>query len=181
MVFARILCVLAFVTVATSVARADDIGDAIEQGRKAYQAGDLTAAKQSLDLASQLIGQKNAEAFGALMPAALPGWKADDVQTAALGNIGFGASTASRTYTNAKGDNVEVQITGDSALITQFATLLANPQIAGAMGKIVLVGTQRAIQTASGDVNLVVNNKYMIQVTGSAGANDKLARNPARS
>ena len=53
---------------------ADDVLDAIEQGRKAYQSGDLASAKQSLDLASQLIGQKNAESFGKLMPAALPGW-----------------------------------------------------------------------------------------------------------
>ena len=101
---------------------------------KSYQGGDLAGAKQSLDLASQLIGQKNAEAFGALLPAALAGWKADDVQTTAIGAVGFGASTASRHYTNAKGDSVEVQITGDSAMVMQFATVLNNPAIAGAMG-----------------------------------------------
>ena len=53
---------------------ADDILDAIDAGRKAYQAGDMQNAKQSLDLASQLIGQKNAEAFAAMLPAPLPGW-----------------------------------------------------------------------------------------------------------
>jgi hypothetical protein len=160
---------------APSAARADEITDAIEQGRKAYQAGDLANAKQSLDLASQLIGQKNAESFGKLLPPALAGWKAEEVQTTAIGNVGFGASTASRTYSNAKGDNVEVQITGDSAMIMQFATLLANPQIAGAMGKIVRVGSQRAIQSTQGDVHMVVNNKYLVLVTGSGSAVDKLA------
>src|SRR5437588_5089843 len=40
--------------VAPSVARADDVTDAIEQGRKAYQSGDFASAKQALDLASQL-------------------------------------------------------------------------------------------------------------------------------
>jgi hypothetical protein len=49
---------------------ADDVLDAIDQARKAYQSGDLANAKQSLDLASQLIGQKNAEAFAALLPEA---------------------------------------------------------------------------------------------------------------
>ena len=34
---------------------ADEIIDAIDQARKAYQAGDMANAKQSLDLASQLI------------------------------------------------------------------------------------------------------------------------------
>jgi hypothetical protein len=154
---------------------ADDVLDAIDSARKAYQSGDLGGAKQSLDLASQLIGQKNAEAFAALLPAPLAGWKADRVQTAAVGAVGFGASTASRTYTNGKGQNVDVQITGDSAMVTQFATLLSNPQIAGAMGKIVRVGNQRAIQNPDGDINMVINNKYMIVVSGSADAAAKMA------
>jgi hypothetical protein len=141
---------------------------------RAYQSGDLANAKQSLDLASQLIGQKNAEAFAALLPAPLAGWKADKAQTAAVGQVGFGASTASRTYTNPKGENVEVQITGDSAMVMQFAALLANPQIAGAMGKIVRVGNQRAIQNPEGDVHLVVANKYMLVVSGSADATAKM-------
>lgn len=154
---------------------ADDVLDAIDQARKAYQSGDLGNAKQSLDLASQLIGQKNAESFAALLPAPLAGWKADRAQAAAAGSVGFGASTASRTYTNGKGDTVEVQITGDSAIVAQFATLLANPQIAGAMGKIVRVGSQRAVQTPDGDLNMVVANKYMIVVSGSADGAAKLA------
>jgi len=96
-------------------------------------------------------------------------------QTASVGNLAFGASTASRTYTNGKGDTVEVQITGDSAMVAQFATLLANPQIAGAMGKIVRVGSQRAVQGPDGDLNMVVANKYMIVISGSADAAAKLA------
>jgi hypothetical protein len=157
------------------VAAADEITDAIDQGRKAYQGNDLAGAKQSLDLASQLIGQKNAEAFGKLLPNALAGWTAEEVQTTAVGAVGFGASTASRSYHNPKGDNVDVQITGDSALIMQFATFLSNPAIAGAIGKIVTVGSLRAIQSAQGDIHMVVNNKYLVIVTGSGSANDKLA------
>jgi hypothetical protein len=169
------LALISAVLLALPALAADDILDAMDQARKAYQSGDLGKAKEALDLASQLIGQKNAEAFAQLLPAPLNGWKADKAQTAASGNVGFGASTASRAYTNAKGDNVEVQISGDSALVTQFATLLANPQVAGAMGKIVRVGSQRAIQNPEGDINMVVANKYMIVVTGSADAAAKLA------
>ena len=66
---------------------ADDILDAIDQARKAYTSGDMGSAKQSLDLASQLIGQKNAEGFAALLPKPLPGWKAGEVQTQALGQL----------------------------------------------------------------------------------------------
>jgi hypothetical protein len=172
----RLLITAVLMTTLLADARAaDEIADAIDQARKAYQAGNLAAAKQSLDLASQLIGQKNANSFGALLPGPLPGWKAGEVQATAVGTVGFGASTASRTYTGPKGEQVEIQITGDSALVTQFATLLNNPQVAGLMGKIVRVGNERAIQSKEGDLNLVVANKYIIMVTGSGAADAKTA------
>lgn len=176
----QILCRLAvaamLATAATPAFAADDILDTIDTARKAYQAGDMQNAKQSLDLASQLIGQKNAESFAALLPAPLPGWKAEKAQANAVGvGILGGASAASRSYTNDKGDNVEVSITGDSAAIMQLAPMLANPAMAGAMGKLVKVGNSRAIQTNDGDVMLLVANKFMINVQGSADAAAKLA------
>ena len=155
---------------------ADDILDAIEQARKAYQSGDMANAKQSLDLASQLIAQKNAEGFAALLPAPLPGWKAEKAQSSAVGAAMFGgASAASRSYNNAKGDTVEVSITGDSAMIMQFGPMLNNPAMAGAMGKLVRVGDQRAIQTKDGDIMMLVANKFLINVQGSADAASKLS------
>ncbi len=160
---------------ASSPALADDITEAIDLARKAYQAGDLANAKQQLDLASQLVGQKNAEAFSKFLPNPLPGWKAEREQTSASGIGAFGASVAGRTYTNAKGDTVEVQITGDSAMVMQFATLLQNPQIAGAMGKLVRIGTQRAVQTADGDINMVIASRLLVTIQGSADGAAKMA------
>lgn len=154
---------------------ADDILDAIDSARKAYQAGDMANAKQSLDLASQLIGQKNAESFAALLPAPLSGWKAEKPQTAAVGAAMFGASSASRRYTGPGGRDVEVRITGDSAMVMQFAQLLMNPAIVGAMGKLIRVGSQRAIQSNEGSVNMVIANKFLITVEGSADIAAKLA------
>lgn len=154
---------------------ADDVLDAIDQARKAYQSGDMAGAKQSLDTASQLVGQKNAEAFAALLPAALPGWKAEKVETAAVGVAMFGASSASRRYIGSDGHDVQVRITGDSTMVMQFAQIFMNPSIAGAMGKLIRVGDQRAIQTHQGSVNLVVANKFLVIVDGSASAEAKLA------
>jgi hypothetical protein len=156
-------------------ASADDVTDALDQARKAYQAGDFATAKQSADLASQLIGQKNAEGFAALLPAPLAGWTAGKVETTSLGNVGFGVTSAGRTYTGPGGKTVQVQISGDSALLTQFATLLNNPQIAGVLGKVVMIGNQRAIQSREGDVHIVINNKFLVSVTGSGPPEAKLA------
>jgi hypothetical protein len=160
---------------AAQAAAADDVLDAIEQARTAYQSGNLGEAKQSLDLASQLVGQKNAEGFAALLPAALPGWAAEKAETAALGSTVFGASMATRRYTNGKGEDIEVQITGDSAVIAPMAAFLANPQFAGAMGKIARVGNQRAIVSSDGDVHMLVANKFLVVVQGSAPADAKMA------
>jgi hypothetical protein len=155
---------------------ADDILDAIDAARKAYQAGDMSNAKQSIDMASQLIAQKNAEAFSALLPAALSGWKAEKAQATAVGAAMFGgASAASRTYRNAKDDTVEVSITGDSAMIMQFGPMLNNPAMAGAMGKLIRVGDQRAIQTNDGDIMMMVANKILVHVQGSADGPSKLS------
>jgi hypothetical protein len=169
-----IVVALAMNATALPVLAADDISDAIDQARKAYQSGDLAGAKQSLDLASQLIGQKNAEGFAALLPQPLPGWKADKAQATATAFLG-GASAATRQYTNAKEETVEVSITGDSALVAQFGPMLANPAMAGAMGKLVKVGNQRGIQSPEGDIMMMINNKFLINVQGSADAAAKFS------
>jgi hypothetical protein len=172
----RMLTAAAVLTLAVFPAgAADEVIDAIDQARKAYQSGNLGEAKQSLDLASQLIGQKNAEGFASLLPKALPGWKQEKTDTAAMGTSMFGASTATGRYTNAKGDDIEIQITGDLAMIAPLAAVFANPQFAGAMGKIVRIGNQRAIVTKDGDVQMVVDNKFLIVVQGSGPADAKLA------
>jgi hypothetical protein len=154
---------------------ADDILDAIDAARKAYQAGDMAGAKQSLDLASQLVGQKNAESFAALLPAALPGWKAEKVETTSVGVTVFGVTSASRRYTGPGDRDIEVRITGDSSLVVQFAQFLINPTIAGAMGKLIRIGDQRALQTSEGSINMVVADKFLVTVEGSADEASKLA------
>lgn len=164
------------IATATLPARADDILDAIDQSRKAYQAGDLTTAKQSLDLASQLIAQKNAEGFATLLPEPLSGWKAEKAQTSAVGAAVFGGvSAANRSYTNDKGDTVDISISGDSALLMQFAPMLSNPAMAGALGKLVRIGDQRGVQNQDGDIMMVVGGKVLINVQGSADAASKMA------
>ena len=121
----RIICGAIFLAlVAMPALAADDILDAIEAARKAYQAGDMAGAKQSLDLASQLVGQKNAENFAALLPEALPGWKAEKVEATSVGVTVFGVTSASRRYTGPDGRDVQVRITGDSALVLHFARTL---------------------------------------------------------
>jgi len=158
----------------SAAANADEIGDAITAAGNAYKAGEFINAKQQLDVASQLIAQQTADALVAALPKPLMGWKAGNPDTTAGGAFGFTGTQASRSYTNAKGDSVDVAIATDSPLLTQLSTAMANPALAGLMGKLVTVGTQRAIQTKDGEVNMLVNNRYVVNVTGGGTADDKL-------
>ena len=172
----RIICGAIFLaSMAIPALAADDILDAIEAARNAYQAGDMAGAKQSLDLASQLVGQKNAENFAALLPAALPGWKAEKVEATSVGVTVFGVTSASRRYTGSDGLDVQVRITGNSALVLHFARLFMNPTIAGAMGKLIRIGDQHALQTNEGSINMIVADKFLVTVEGSADEASKLA------
>jgi hypothetical protein len=60
-------------------------------------------------------------------------------------------------------------------MIMQFGPMLNNPALAGAMGKLVRVGDQRAIQTSDGDIMMLVANKILVHVQGSAEAPAKLS------
>jgi hypothetical protein len=173
--------------VSTSVVSADEITEAIDQARQSYEASDLSGARQSLEIAVQLIGQKKAEKISALLPPALPGWTAAEAQANAIGNLGFGlgleAASASRTYSNSDHQEVEVSISGDSAALTPLASLfanpalalLANPALAGLSGnKVVRIGKEQGFQDKNGDIFVAVA-KYVIVVKGTGPAAAKLA------
>ena len=81
--------IAAVLALAATAVRADEISDAIAAAAQSYKAGELSAAKQSLDLASQLISQQNADRLIAALPKALPGWKAEGPDTSAGGGFGF--------------------------------------------------------------------------------------------
>jgi len=154
---------------------ADEVEDSIKEGLAAYGQGDLSAAKQALDYASQLIAQKNAEGLGALLPPPLSGWTAEDSQTNAAGMAMFGGGIqAGRTYSK-DGSTVELQIVGDSPMISTWMPMLANPALAAAMGKVTKIGKHRVLQSKEGQVILVVNNRFLVTLDGSAGMDDKMA------
>jgi hypothetical protein len=170
---------IAFVAVALSVpvaARADDVSDAMKEALKSYESGKLDSARTALGEAMQLLAQKSATGLGAALPAPLDGWKAADVETntASLGLIG-GGTLASRRYTNAEGKHVEIQIAADSPIVAQLGVIMTNPMLAGAMGKLVKIGDQRAIMTNDHEIQMLINGRILVTVNGDAPEEAKLA------
>jgi len=164
------------VLVAAPPARADDIRNAIAEAQRAYQAGDLNATRDALAEASQLLAQRAADNLSAALPAALPGWQAGEAerQAAAAGLFG-GISQASRSYRHPSGREVKVEITADNPMIAQFAMAFANSAMAGALGRLIRIGSQRAIQQQDGQIVMVANNRFLIQVSGDGTPEEKHA------
>ena len=166
---------LAALLAVTGTAQADDIKEAIQEALQAYNKGDMAGTKDNLGYATQLINERGAEALAQALPAPLPGWDAEEAEGAAAGAALFGGGLqASRTYN--KGDQyVEVEIIGDSPMLSQMMSIMSNPMLAGSMGKAIKVGAQRGIQDENGKIMLIVNNRFMISVEGDAAQADKLA------
>ena len=158
-----------------SISFADEIADAISEAQKSYQSGDLVATKQALDTASQLISQRNAEGLAKALPKALQGWTADDADSSAVGLMALGGSMASRQYRKGETNDVIVSITADNAMLTQQLAVFANSQMAGLMGKLIKINSEKAIQTKEGDITMVIANRFVITVNGNASADDKIA------
>src|SRR4029079_5304455 len=74
-------------------ARADDVTDQIHEALTAYGRKDLPTAMAGLEAALSLMRQTRADAYGALLPAAPPGWTADSVETISVGIAMAGGGT----------------------------------------------------------------------------------------
>lgn len=171
-----ILLATTVLMLAAAPARADDIANAITEAQRAYQGGQIQAAQTALQEALQLLAQRAAAGLAGALPDALPGWTAEEASSNAAGVPGLlGGSVASRSYRNAQGQTVEIQVMSDNPMIAQLGPILANPMLAGAMGRLVRIGDQRAIQAADGNVQMLVDNRILVQVQGDAPAEAKLA------
>ncbi len=157
-----------------SSSRADDVSDAVAEAAKAYAAGDLATAKQSLDLASQLVAQKQADALAKLLPEPPSGWTAEPVDATA-GMAGFlgGGLILKRSYERGE-KAVELQLMANSPILGSMAPLFANVQLLGGMGKVFRQKGRVAVLTNEGEIQLVVG-KTFVTLTGSGAEADKRA------
>ena len=154
---------------------ADDVTDAIAEATAAYEEGDLAYAKESLEFASQLIGQMKTGTLAGLLPEPLDGWEGNEAETETVGAAMFGGgSTVSRSYTKGN-ENVTVQYIANSPIVAQMAAIFSNPAMMGGGGKLLRLGRQKAMIDDQGSVQFVVNNAIMVQIDGSASEEDKVA------
>ncbi len=179
----RICCfVVSLVVLSSLFARADinSVLSIIEEAVKQYQAGDYAGAASNLDYASQLIRQKKSENMKQLLPEPLPGWTAGDVAAHAIGSDVLGGGvTVSRDYY--KDDaSLNLEIGSDSPVLQSVQMMVNNSLFAGAGGgKLKILKEQKAIikydeTKKSGDVYVVVADKFMVTIKGNQVSRESL-------
>ncbi|HUB11448.1 MAG TPA: hypothetical protein VMB34_05785 [Acetobacteraceae bacterium] len=149
-------------------ARADQVADEIAKATAAWQAHDSQGTLAALNAAGNLLRQARAEALETLLPVPLPGWAADPAKTSAVGMemLGGGIS-ASRTYHDGS-QQVDVEITADSPMLLNMATLLSSPYAQAAGVKTVTIGSHNASYTANDNTYMaLIADKIIVKVAGN--------------
>ncbi|HBI14515.1 MAG TPA: hypothetical protein DDY20_03195 [Desulfobulbaceae bacterium] len=172
--------ILALTLLAQPAFAQDEVLRTVEEAVSQYKNGDFAGAASNLDYASQLIRQKKSEQMKSLLPEPLAGWLAEPASAQALGTAVFGGGiTVSRSYSKPP-SSLSIDIVSDSPLLQSLVMMLNNPMFVGASGgKLEAVKGQRAIVkfnegTRSGDLNIVVDNRFMITVKGQKIAREDL-------
>lgn len=165
----------AVIAAALSPAAADDIEDAIAAGLEAYRAGDVAGAKEELDYATTLLGQKKAAGLTAFLPPALEGWTRTEGDASAAGAALFGGGlNASASYARGA-ETIEIQIMADNPMVATMGAVLGNPSMMAMQGEVRRVGRQRYVVSQDGGVMALVGGRVLVQLSGSAPRADKIA------
>lgn len=154
-------------------AQADEIEETIEAALEAYRAGDIKAAKEEIDFVGQLLGQLKAEGLKGFLPEPMDGWTREENDTQNATAFG-GGQMASARYSDGS-DDLEIQLMADNQMVTAMAAMFGNAALMGAMGTVKRINRQKLVLTNDGEVQSLINNRIMVQITGSADADTKLA------
>ncbi len=172
MFFYILFCSLALAII-TSQVNADEVLMTVDEAVNQYNKGDYEGAASNLDYAAQLIRQKKSESLKEVFPAPFSGWEAEPPASQATGTTAFGRSiNVSRTYVKKPSSVVTIDIVSDSPVMQSLVMMLNNPVIAGAGGATLeTFSTHKGIvqyneTNRSGDVNIVVDERFMVTVKG---------------
>ncbi len=174
---ATILLCLSFIPTAILAEEQDPVIQTIEKAIAEYKKQNYSNAATNLDYASQLIRQKKGEALSAFLPEALEGWTASESKSQVTAASLFGGGlTAERDYTKEK-SRLHIAIITDSPLLQPMIMMFSNPIFAASAGRFELINGYKGIikhQNNSGDINIVVNNRFLVTVKGRNVSEEEL-------
>ncbi|MFP4226688.1 MAG: hypothetical protein ACLFRF_08155 [Desulfobacterales bacterium] len=102
----------------------------------------------------------------------MDGWTAEEASSQAVGAAMMGGGlSAERSYSK-EDSTVDIKIITDSPIMQGMMMMFSNPMLAASDGgKMQKIGRQKAIvkydaQNKSGDVNVVVANRFLVTIEG---------------
>ncbi len=166
---AILLCLCTFAPTVILAEEQDPVIQTIEKAIEEYKKQNYSNASTNLDYASQLIRQKKGEALSAFLPEALDGWTATESKSQITAASLFGGGlTAERDYSR-EDAKIHIAIITDSPLLQPMIMMFSNPIFAASAGRFELINGYKGIikhQNKNGDVNIVVNNRFLVTVKG---------------
>lgn len=165
-----LICILMFFPATLHAQEKDSVIETIEKALVEYKNNDFSNAATSLDYAGQLIRQKKGEALSKLLPGPLTGWTADagNSKVSSASFLG-GGLTVEKTYS--KDDSlVKIAILTDSPLMQSMILVFSNPLFAASAGQLELINGHKGVvnyQNNGGDINIVVNNRFLVTLKGN--------------
>jgi len=89
-------------------------------------------------------------------------------------SITSGGLSASAAYERGQ-DRVEIQFMADNQMVTAMGAMFGNATLLGTMGQVKRINRQMVVVTKQGEVQALVDNRILIQISGSAPVEDKEA------
>jgi hypothetical protein len=167
--------VLTAILTLSTAANADMVTDQMDAARKAYDAGDLRTAVDSLNFAVASIKELESARLLKLLPEPLAGWQADPAESA---NAGIASMIAGinlkRRYFRPDGAEVTLSVMADSPLMPMVTMFLSSPFMlqADPGTKPYTLKGQRGItkhdpKSDEYETSLIIGNRLLIQGKGS--------------
>ena len=160
----------------TSAASADEFTDTVQEVLELYQDGEISEAREALKYAEQLLVKQEIQAIEKFFPEPLDGWT---VATAKRNrNAGFaalGGFAVNRAYSKGR-ERVTMTVAGNSPMIQQFSMLFSNPaMLQSSGGRMMRMKRQKVIIMKDGNVQTLVDKRFLVMVEGKADEQTKIA------
>ncbi|MCK7576387.1 MAG: hypothetical protein MZV65_11155 [Chromatiales bacterium] len=165
----------------TGTLQADEITDQLDTARKAYEAGELRSAIETLNFTVAKIQEQMTANLVKLLPEPLPGWTADAPESQAGGMAAMiTGTTLTRRYRREDGAEITLSLMADSPLMPMLTMAMSMPFVMQSnpdMKTYAFKGYRGMLEHAADsedyEITLMVGNRLVIQGKGSRLADSK--------
>ena len=159
-------------------ATADEILDNLKEAIAAYEEGEIQETMEIVEYTRTLLSQKRSGTLEEVLPDPLSGWTREESDgsdnAAAMAMMGGGTLVQAR-YRKDDGTQLDLQIMAESPMIAMMAAQLGNPAVLAQMGKVKRIKRQKVLLNKDGGLQAMIDNRFFVQMEGSATHDDMLA------